>query len=94
MKYRKYMGPFFIYLTSLHVLTLSSPRIGLEQVQSKLHAVHPELGLWPRSSQERRTPYRTCVLDTPALTLWRSSTSEILHQSVSVVRSVCPWSTS
>ena len=25
-----------------------------EQVQSKLHAVHPELGLWPHSSQERR----------------------------------------
>ena len=25
-----------------------------QQVQSKLHAVHPELGLWPHSSQERR----------------------------------------
>ena len=25
-----------------------------EQVQSKFHAVHPELGLWPHSSQERR----------------------------------------
>ena len=25
-----------------------------EQVQSKLHAVHPELGLWPHRSQERR----------------------------------------
>ena len=25
-----------------------------QQVQSKLHAVHPELGLWSHSSQERR----------------------------------------
>ena len=25
-----------------------------QQVQSKLHVVHPELGLWPHSSQERR----------------------------------------
>ena len=25
-----------------------------QQVQSKLHIVHPELGLWPHSSQERR----------------------------------------
>ena len=25
-----------------------------QQVQSKLHAVHPELGLWPHLSQKRR----------------------------------------
>ena len=54
-----------------------------QQVQSKLHAVHPELGLWPHSSQERRRDelilcrlrIGTYIPDTPALTGWRSSTS-------------------
>ena len=68
-----------------------------QQIQSKLHAVHPKLRLWPHSSpgaSMRQThslspPHRTYVPDTPALTCL-----EILHQSVSLVRNVCPWSTS
>ena len=56
-----------------------------QHVQSKLHAVHPELGLWPHSSQERRRDelilcrlrigHTYILLDTPALTQWRPSTS-------------------
>ena len=39
----------------IHHISPSQPAFFWDQqVQSKLHAVHPELGLWPHSSQERR----------------------------------------
>ena len=58
-----------------------------QQVQSKLHAVHPELGLWPHSSQERRR-------DELILCRHRIGHTHLTHQSVSLVRNVCTWSTS
>ena len=65
------------------------------QVQSKLHIVHPELGLWPHSSQERRRDELIlCRLRIGHAYFTGTFSVEILHQSVSVVKSICPWSTS
>ena len=42
-----------VYYTKLH-LREKWQFFWDQQIQSKLHAAHPELGLWPHSSQERR----------------------------------------
>ena len=42
-----------IYYTKLH-LRKTWKFFWDQQIQSKLHAIHPKLGLWPHPSQERR----------------------------------------
>ena len=76
-----------VYYTKLHLLK-KLQFFWDQQIQSKLHAVHPKLGLWPHSSQERRRdeliicrlrirhPYLThrhlLVGDPPPVCVWRA----------------------
>ena len=83
-----------VYYTKLH-LRKKWQFFWDQQIHSKLHAVHPKLGLWPHSSQERRREELIlCRLRIGHTYLTHRHLLEILHQSVSLVRNVCPWSTS